>query len=809
MAHGDIILFGAELWNLSLPNTLAKFSEMGLIAPNEADKAIGEYDRHFKRKTAVENFLYDAETQIWNHGDDVIACRLRDLGVRHEIEECHKLIGVVHYDQIAKVCAEVGRPKPHRLRDDGPAIVFPFYDLPGRLTGFLLLQYNEAYESKQTYIPVSGCRTRKPEAGYYLLKTTQLSKQQIFKNTQFVFDDVLLATKTQAESLARGNGWLPIMAGYTGPEAESYGTSWQAFSAATRIFHGHNPTPELISRACNARGYVSIVPTNRVNVFPKLSAIRTKAQTWQQTLRAAITNVNEQTAEAFSKRLTIAPDKLNAFLLKIESAFSAGFRERVMLAANAPAAAPMRVQKRAFIVERDSGWWSQSGRPIANFGVRIDEVLHADTGDKMYKGHVYVDGQTYPFIETARRIERIGLLTYASSVIAPHGKLGIFDGTWDRKAHMLAMQLHKPTLINVSTQCGWDEHANVFRFAKYAIDHNGDVRRTYAWPNQSANKDFPEPTPIAPLPLHNILTPAHENSFVWAVTAAVLSNLLAPALRKEAVATAVLPDNFELAEKIAAILGCDTEKTTAFQKHVAGNFLETKTANVSWPIACSGAFNDEVFGQNIPRYFNRPLLLRVTKQSMLVSVGYGWQAINTAAVTPPTDISALRAILPAYVQRAIQTRMARFGTQDNLHESVLVDLHTWLNETYGTSFNLPHAKSLTLYKSDAHIALMLALDDAILAGKINVLPQPRNGKQAGNYILQKKDCWWLNRRAIDRYFYGYRSVGPNWLAVIELLQKDGVYIGEEIIHNMSGILVNPTWCENFYTTQIVPQKEVC
>lgn len=798
--HGDIIIFGKELWKLSLPNTLAKFSEIGLVAENEADKAVGEYERYFRRRTAVDNFLADAVSQVWNHGDDVIACRLRDLGVRHEIENCYGLLGVAHYDQITKICAEMGRPKPPRLRDDGPSIVFPFYDLPGRITGLLLLQYNNAYESKQTFIPFSGARKRRPEAGYYLLSAAWLAKQPKLKNTQFVFDDILWVVKTQCAAFSRGQGWLPIMASYSGPEAESYGTSWQTFTPANRIFHGHSPTPELISRACNAKGYLSVIRNSRVSTMPKLSTIRTNVQTWQQALKKTLTGANEMTAEAFAKRLTIPPEKLQSFLSKIAPAFSAGFQDRVMLAANAPADAPLKIQRRWCVVERETGWWTQSGRQISNFRAVIDEVIHADTGEKIYRGRVYMDDAIYPFTAPAKKIERVGLLAYADSVLAPHGKLAIFDWPWNRKAHLLALSLHPPKLINVTTQYGWDEHSNVFHFGNYDLSHSGEIIATHPWPNQPKNKNFQEPVPIAPLPIHDLLTPAHENSFIWATAAAVLTNLVAPVIRKDFVATGIPAAMFNCAARVAATMGCDVEKTMAFQRHIAGKFLETQTADAVWPVACFGAFNDEVFGPSIPRCFNRPLLLRVTKQSLAVSLGYGWQSIAASPAPPNADVSALNAIVPAYIQKTLNTRAAFFQPTKNLNTLIIEDLHRWLSDIYGTAFNLPHVKSLMRYPENAHTALMTEINEAILAGKIDVLPQPRTSKQAKNYVLCRKDHWWLNQQAIDRYFYSVRAASPNWLAVIELLQQDGVYTGEEIIHNMSGVLVKSNWCERFYTT---------
>ncbi len=808
-AHGDIIIFAADAWKLSLPKTIEKFSELGLAAENAVHLAAGDYTRYLARKEAIENFWYDAKAQTWNHDDDVIACRIRDLGVRHEVEDCHGILGVAHYDQITKLCAALGRPKPPRLRDDGPSIVFPFHDLPGRMTGVLLLQYNAAYEAKQTFIPLSGSKRRRAEAGYYLLQATWRSKQSDMRSTQFVLEDALAATKMQCDAIASGHGWLPIMASYTGPEAESYGNSWQSFGAADRIFYGHSPTPELISRACNAKGYVSAIPSKRIGTLPRLASIRNNALTWQNALKTTLAGVNEMTAEAIAKRLTIPAAKLHMFLGKIEKNFSPGFKDRIMTTANAPIDALMKVQRRWFVVERESGWWNQCGRQISNFNVVIDEVLHADTDEKIYNGRVFIDGEVYPFNDSARRIVHTGLLSFASNVAAANKKLAVFDDVWDKKAHLIALQLHPPKLINVSTQYGWDDNTSTFRFVRYELSHAGEVRETHPWPNPPKNKDFPTPMPIAPLPLHNIATPAHENSLIWALASATIANLLAPALRKDCVAVALTADTFDIATRVAEALGCDVEKTTAFQKHVAGNFLEAKTNNIVWPVICSGAFNDEVFGQNVPRYFNRPLLLRVTKQTANVSLSYGWQSIQHATTAKDSDISPLRYVLPAYVQRTLQNRMTSFGRPGFLTFTVLQDLNNWLLETYGKTFNLAHARSLILHGADAHKTLMRSVNDAVLAGKICVLPQPRTSRQAGNYILKRADHWWLNRRAIDHYFHGGRSVNPNWTAIIDLLQQEGVYMGEEVIHNMSGIRVSLDWFNNFCAgTELPTQKEI-
>lgn len=808
-AHGDIITFGAGIWNLSLPDTLTKFSDAGIVTENDAARVIGDYDRCLAKQKAAENFWFDAESQVWNHGDDVIACRLRELGVRNEIEGCYGLLGVAHYDQIAKVCAEMGRAKPPRLRDGGAALVFPFYDLPGRLTGFLIWQYNEIHESKQTFLSMSGYRAQKPEAGYFLLNTLLGPAPDIFKGVQFVCDDPLWVIKTQCEYLARHMQTLPLAASYSGPEAESYGTTWSALPTGSRIFHGTTPTPELISRACNAKGYVAVLPPQThvrkpsgravdQAILGRLASLRVNAKTWQQILRETVTGVSELHAQAFIQRLTVPHDKLGIFLDKCADTFSKDFKERVLASVKMALAAPVRTHRRRIAIERDTGWWNQMGQQISNARVAISKVMQADTGDKVYSGVIYMDGQEYTFSDSARRIERMGLLAYAAAVMAPHGKLVIFDRSWNKTSHMIAMQLRPPKLINVATRSGWDENTNTFRFAKYEITHAGDVQPTQAWASRKTVKTFPEPATIAPLPLRDLLTPAHENSFVWAFTAAVLGNLVAPILRKDCIATAINLQNFDVAHRVAATLGCDVEQTTVLQRRNAHRFLNNITANATWPVVGYSAFNDDVFNPHVPKYFNQPLILRLPQQTTVAGLSYGWQAIKEAPTRLDYDLDPLRYILPAYVQRVLKNRFQAFGAVDNIHETVLKDLHAWMTEIYGFAFNLVHAASLTAYPTAAHTELMRELGNAICAGKIDVLPVPRSSRQTGNYILRKKTDWWLNRRAVDRYFYSAQSIVPNWLSIIDLLQQDGVYSGEETIHNMHGLLVKADWCDQFF-----------
>jgi len=801
-AHGDIITFGSSLWNISLPETIAKFSDLKVIPPDDIERRIVEYSRFYPRQEAAEAFILNAEAQIWNHGDDVIACILRDLGVYHEIPACTGLIGVAHYEQVAKICATLGRSKPTKLRENGASIVFPFHDLPGRLVGFLLLQYNDRTESSQTFVPVTSYRRKKPEAGYFLLHTALIPPPPKFKDNQFISDDILWVLKAQCTYLKHEFKLLPLMASYSGREANSFGLSWTAFPPAKRVFEGVTHTPELISRACSAKGYAAVVGPNVGNVRrdvplkrlrDRLIDIWQHAEPWQAALTKVLNTQSELAAASFCERLSIPHDRLGKFLNECEHQFSDGFNDRVLAAVKTAIAAPIRATKKWIIIERDSGWWTHAGLQICNAKPAIKRVIQADNGERIYVGEVLMHGQVFEFSESAAIVEGLGLLKYIGTLLAPLGKFVVYDTHWNRRSHLLAMQLHPPELVTVSSRLGWDEQAGVFRLAKYEITNAGDIRYTPQIPGRQQSDIFPEPATAAPISIRNLLTPTNENAFVWATTAAIFANLLAPTVHKECPATALTPVNFDAAANIGEALNCGLSQLTNIQKNTIGLTLEKILAAQQWPVFVLNLFNDTAFSRVVPHFHLRPLFVRMTRPCAVAAVGYGWQTISPLKLDFTADLDPLKYVLPTYIQKCLQTRMQKFAGTVNIVDTVLTDLHEWLLQTYDTTFNLSFARTIINQSTAAHDLLRLELRDAIQQNKIAVVPQPRKRKQPTNYFVRHAAAWWLNRRAIDSHFNACKSTPINWLGTLELLRQHNLILREEIIHNMLGVWVKASW----------------
>lgn len=800
--HGDIITFGSTVWNISLPETIIKFSDLKILTADESERLIVEYGRFYPKQEAAETFILDTNTQVWNHGDDTTACILRDLGVHHEIPACSGLVGVAHYEQTAKICTTLGRQKPVRLREDGTSIVFPFYDLPGRLTGFLLLEYNDRLESSQTFVPISAYRRKKPEAGYFLLHTSLTPPPDNFKTNQFISNDILWVLRAQCAYLKHEFKLLPLMASYSGKEANSFGLSWAAFPPASRIFESATYTPDLISRAAAAKGYVSVV--NRAkpeprglrpnNVRGRLSSIWRSAETWQAALTNVLHTQSELAAAAFCERLTVSHDKLGKFLNACEHKFSDGFNDRVLAAVKTTIAAPVRAHRRWIIIERDSGWWNQAGLQICNAKPTIKQVIQSDTGERIYAGDVLIDGEVFSFTESAEIVEGLGLLKYLGTLLAPLGKFVVYDKAWNRRSHLLAMQLHQPELVTVASKIGWDQQSGVFRFAKYEITSAGEIKKTPQIPGRQRNDVFPEPT-VAPINVRSLLTPTNENAFIWAVAASIFANLLAPPARKDYVATAITPAGFAGAARIGAALNCGLEQLTYIHKNLIGGALSRIVADHEWPTFVLNLFDDTAFSRVIPRQHMQPLFIQMDQPCAVSAVGYGWHHLVPIEINSSADFTPLKYILPLYVQKCLQNRMQKFSGNVNIVSAVLEDLHEWLLQTYDTTFNIAFARTLIQTPASAPDLLFAELNTAIRQNKIAVIPRPRKRNQPTNYFIRRPTEWWINRRAVDSYFHNCRSTPVNWLGVTESMRQNNVVIREEIINNMLGIWVKASWCD--------------
>lgn len=803
--HGNIITFGSIIWKSGIRETIERLVNFGLIKEADATRQMGDCTRSAEKAQAADLFWEIASQQLISHADDVIACRLSEIGVRLETKSGEGLIGVAHPSQVVTLCEDLGRQKIAPLRPDGPSIVLPYYDMPGRLSGFLLLQYDDNFKEKRSFVSVMH-KTTAIDAGYFLLDRLLAPIDEVFRGKQFIVDDPLWALAAHCAYVHAGLPRPPIVASYNHNDIKSLGRCWDALFPATRLFQNNDLTPGGISQACAARGYVCPTPLDAAKVpatktpeyvTRRLRVIHSAAMTWQTSLETAMRGLSDMGAYAFATKLNIPHDKLRLFFDSRKTMFSSELSSRVLSGLRYRPVTRGQIFGRASIVVRDGKWWTATGNLICDAHIVIKKDIHLDDREHLYSGHIFIGDKQIDFIEPAKLIEKQGLLDFAASCAATRGLFVTFDRTWNKRSLLAALQFSPPHIEQISTRIGWDAAAHVFRFGEYALNNAGEIETTPTLPRK-IKISFPEPGVDAPELIRPFLAPGNHNSFTWALTAALFADVLAPVMRKDPRATAIHGPAFDVARKLGEAIGCEYMQTDAIHKKSVNAFLARKAEECEWPFFAASAFNDNLFDAAANRHYNTHAVLSVAKRTAAISISYGWQEIIGDDFPPiTTNFSGFCRLLPMYIQHGLRNRMRLGTTSSDLTVSVLNDLHTWLQELYGQTFNLQHARTKLIIPDQAHAALFQELGAAVSSKKIAVIPRPRRSDQPSNYFLRRKETWWVNRKAVDNLCYGSKNIAPNWLKIIDLLVAEGVFVEEEFVHKLPGFVVRGDWCDQF------------
>jgi len=810
---GDILTFAAELWKSTLYTAIEPFIDAGLILRADSSAALGNCIRAVQKRKAAEDLWREAKQQLWNHHDEIIADKLRILGASAQLTECADLIGVAHFDQIEHFCREAGKRPPRPVRGKAPMLVLPYYDLPGRNSGILCVQYTETERAKKSFICLNPHAHRRPDAGYWGINTITIKTWAAIKNAYFVLDDPLLAVALQIGQLRYGQPFLPVTGAYAGAEAASTGITLPAACAAQKFISGCALTPELVSLAANSHGYVCARAENArkkaatpTRTLRYLAENRRIAATWSDAILAVAKQSSEITILNFCSKLVIEPEKLQKTLQKHEAHVSAVLRDKILTTVKIPLAGPATTRQRWKVIARNGGWYTTVGKEIVNAQIKITRIVQTAEHKKYYEGLIEIDGAQIEFFEADSRITRLGLLAYSAELCAQRGLVLIFNRNWNNRALDVALRLHKPTVDYVSDAIGWDDSTSEFKFQSYSIQSDGNLRFQATTPLHKKKLLFPPPSDGLPIDLNQLLGAEHEKTLTWNLFAFFMATLLAPAGGKEYRTLVVPPNIFLATQRIAAALHCHKKEVLANSRKGAGQTITAAAKKSDWPTLIFSGINDLLLAPSIPRYTHQPFWYRGNALTAAAATSYGSYGIDTATIGNyhSDHHAALAALVPRYLQHLLRHR-ACLGAGD-WFDNILRDLHAWLFKTYGATFNIEYAKNQRLVPQKTHEYLIRCVRGLAETGVLDILPRPRRKDQPNNYMLLTNKNLWINQKAIDRFFQHKAGLTWNWLEITTALSKQGVFMGEEILHNnLPGFLISADWYLNFqdqiYSTQ--------
>lgn len=274
------------------------------------------------------------------------------------------------------------------VRKWNEALVFPFHDLPGRLSGFLAV--GRSWREK-FFRP---CH-QKSARGIFGLRAAMAGR---LGGVVIAHRDLKSVVRMTLRSMRLSPDPAPLVSWYPGEIGGGKNHGWNALGDMRKIFWTHDMDPETLAAAieCDAEislagpeeqgfgeweRYVAHRPVDQI-----LTGVVTKAKPWREVVSSYLI----ESGPAPLTELLVALEERSIKPEELAKNLEEDAAEVVHRFKNLPAMRVARIGYRV-ITERDNRWATDKG-PLSDFVVRIDEIQ-----GEIYRGRVIKGKETLPF----------------------------------------------------------------------------------------------------------------------------------------------------------------------------------------------------------------------------------------------------------------------------------------------------------------------------------------------------------------------------------------------------------------------------
>jgi hypothetical protein len=564
---GDSIEFAGRVWGgLSGLDTISKLKLCGvslseLDDPNTVERYLRNYPDRRRRVWRVWQQSRHALLHHTNHRRNVQHwLGLPDSSTALEAAAC--LLGAGQADQIRKSLRLLNakfqklRWGTLPLRGGGweDVLLCPLFDLPGRISSFLLL-------GRQGRIPEDTCfwpanHTRHPRdrnCGIALYGAAAYAEDTIF-----CMADPFTALRLQFQHLRSASQPAPLVSIYQEGSWETAPWVWSQFGSKRLCFWGP-PSHLLIRHAKASGGLVSSFGfENGVLQLPRLAAtafgelsgqILAEAVPWDTALEAALVSLPPTAAESLLLGLRFDRRGLRAFL----GGCAATVRERMSYLNSRPEYRTVMYAHRQIRETNDCWFRADNGEQISSFTIALTDIHYREPDRPTYSGEIRHAGRAVPFCSADMlNFNQRPLLAAQMLVERKLGVLAPFTARWESHALQIARLFSNPQITDGPLLCGYNAADRAFCFPSYRILIGGQIsrhnRREVYGPCRPADLD----------------EPIESGSWVWrqlcpvgwAIFRAVVDVLLCQAADKRSYGYVITGPHWESAVRIAQALGC-------------------------------------------------------------------------------------------------------------------------------------------------------------------------------------------------------------------------------------------------------------
>jgi len=717
---GDLIEVCVKCWSVTPSIALRRLAIRGVRVPERIMQpaALESYLRdHIHYQERVNRFWEGARKRRCEEYSDSL-CRLdQTIGIypSHRAEGLltlsSRFVGAATVQQVEDMFhpgSNAARPRLNRngrrseRRGSGAGgrrlfkgegwdelLVLAFFDLPGRICGFLFIGRNADPGSGDfIYKSINRGASNKPikEAGVAMLEAMPETPHRIFGDVAFLLSDPLTALRLQARSLQSEQRLLPVAVIWSDARHRTK-LSKNLLGGRRPIVWAPRSDDQLLVDVSRVDGLVSIGDPledqgwGAGNPLWWLRCVKEVAVPWGTMARDAIRQRPLESVRELLLRFRhepktlqrlldepVAPEKLEPLRQEL------AFRPSVSIRGHR-------------ISETADGWRSEtSGALICNGNVRVDELLHLKSGQRLLRGSVQLGDQKTPFLISERDAIRRGLFACIKNVAEQFE----FQPRWSRGSDFVAERLHEPKARGDVDVVGW--HDCRFWFSQFSLKLGGsiDEETVLVTKPPAPGSTFSPPGTLTKYEIELLCTRGREARIFWAVAACVAFNVLAPLLRyKPQVIGFIGAGAQRVGLEAAGLLGCvEAPAPTSCRHPWAASRLDEVCDRHNWPVVLlppSGRAATAVAkwaASDGPKNCVFPVY---TERAAEHGRANGWHLVHSEPDFGTLECLARvgSKVLPHYLRSVCQRHGATYFDRQSWLLSVLHDLAWWLESIGG------------------------------------------------------------------------------------------------------------------------------
>lgn len=496
--------------------------------------------------------------------------------------------------------------------------------------------------------------------------------------------------------IAHAVNWLPVVAWHAGPEGRT-GSVWGGWPHWSPVFWEDMMSVDLLDQAIRAQGRIhvsglmhgTVTGTQATAILKRLThwkhppmqiiqeVFRT-AKPWQEVAGVWIESLSDDDCVATLAQL----QQLGHDLDQLAGQLPSGAQNRVRRFLATHVVGRTTRFGRLQVVEKETGWFHVTGRDeslIADAVLRIDRAVYYRQSDCIhYEGRILYRGQEVPFTVPQETLEDQGFHWMRGEIIRTGLGVIRYHPDWRRHAVPLALQFHRPEIVNGLDAIGWNVQDQCVQLPRYSLGKEG---RVLAPSSQQTYADLPGWTIPLPAPVEtvdwlalDVGSPAAP--LLWGTVAALISMIIAPPGRAR-------PSGLILSGHGARVVGgqvCDAlgvPRLTVGQKipptnpHFWPRWIDLGRTPASGKIA--EWLLESPFWHVVPLGWH---------QAVSLAWHGGWHLLEGRAPVclPGRACAVLPTLLACYLERVARARWILPAKGISLADDVICDLAAWFRE---------------------------------------------------------------------------------------------------------------------------------